>query len=99
MPRFLTLFFAIQIVEGATEPNGLPWALQRLKKTIIFNVFCACSSKTQENSMFFNTFGTWRTVRCQKCLRDSGSGGGPIGRTTFENIASRAGKTTGFEKN
>ena len=31
-------------------------------------------------------------------LRGSGSGGGPIGRTTFENIAPRAGKTTGFEK-
>ena len=31
-------------------------------------------------------------------LRASGSGGGPIGRKTFENIASRAGKTTGFEK-
>ena len=82
-------------MEAATESNGLPWALQRLKKKIIFNVFCACNSKTQENKLFFILLAPGEQSPGRRpcplinlsvhVLRASGSGGGPIGRKTFEN--------------
>ena len=62
-------------------------------------IFAHAAPKHKKTQCFLILLAPGEQSGAKSVLRDSGSGGGPIGRTTFENIASRAGKTTGFEKN